>query len=253
MLKNTREYLINELREVVNNIKESQAKIEDMKVTSEEAKTLVNSYDLYSKTKSDILGNSLMDITICVVLFIFLLLFLNSIKVLFISSLGLMGVGYFVRRVMDIKKFQKAKRAYHDIRGNVQKIDPEEFESMSNFIFKFYSGLGSELKKSEIETINTNKEYLQALWDILSSDDFIDRLVQYFTNYSEEIETALIQEWHAYLDEITKEEPSKIHFASSLPSEYCYKEDNFSNNDVKVLEISHHPLAIFQTNDITHK
>ena len=245
MLKSTREYLIHELHKVVNLIKESQAKIDDMKTSREEAEALVKAYDSYSKTKSDIFGNSLMDITICVVLVVFSIIFLNPIKVLFISSLGLMGVAYFVRRVIDIKKFQKAKRAYHDLRGNVQKIYPDEFENMPNVIFKFYSGLSSELENSEIETININKEYLQALWDILSSDDFIERLEQYSTNYLEEIETALIQEWYAYLDEISKEEPSKTHFASSLPSEYHYKESNLSNNDVKVLEISHHPLAIY--------
>ncbi len=247
MLKNTREYLIHELREVVNTIKESQVKIEDMKAKRAEAEELLNAYDKCSTTKSDIFTKGSMDLIMCAFFAFFAILFSVFIipsTFIYVSALVLMSVSYTIRRIMDIKKYKEAKKIYYDIRSNLKHINPDDYENMSKLKYELCSKLQKIIENCENSIVNVNKECLQALWDTLSSDDFVDRLVHYTNNgLSEEIKVALAQEWFAYVDEISKEEPSKIHFASSMPSDYQYKS----------LKISHHPLAIYQSNDVSYK
>ncbi len=248
MLKNMREYLTQELHDIVNNIKESQKKVDDMKETKAEAQALVDASDLYSKSKTDTVCNCVLGLLLGSFFALFASLWIVPSTLPFMGVLSIIGVGFITQRVIDIKKLQTAKKLYNNLRSNAHKFNPDDYEDTYRLNIDLCLKLRNQIENYE-DAIGHNKKYLEALWDILSSDDFINSLEHYSNEYSEEIKDAITQEWYAYIDELSQEDPSKISFAAPLPSEDYYKKVEFPPTEVKVLEKNPHPLAIYQPND----
>lgn len=109
-----------------------------------------------------------------------------------------------------------------------------------------------DLLKREEEIQNETK----ILWDILQSEDLIEKLTEYDALYKTKrefyerenmplIKDCLVQEWEEYLEYVSKIKTEDVHFPNAIEEHIGIKTEKETNDKKKTLNKSH-PLAIYE-------
>lgn len=215
MLKNTRKYLQNEIvftNEYLKEDKEKYAILKAEKAEYVEREKLAKALEEKKESKFNLLGNIIMS---CVFgpLLVYLTIGLKGLP-LILSLIGISAVlggniGFSIKRVVKAYRLYKDMQEEYDcnFKGQTPRLDKDYHE---RFFDLSYDERMLELE----EKIENRKVYLMALWETLSSEDFISMLEKYCDDYGE-YAFALEEEWETYLDEVSKFYPEDVDYKIS--------------------------------------
>lgn len=249
MLKKAREYLQDRLDDVNRELKERkllQKDYPELRRKYQEGRYFADLVMDLDKARRTVVERLLFYITVislggaCAVLIIRIGFLASFLLGLAVSALGCSP--YLAR---SINKYKKIKEKLNKTEVSFPSFNREHMKDVGLFGSVLYSQTEYVMEMNELMVKRLTRE-AKALWDILSSDDFVEALIRQ-NNNTDEVARALYSEWQAYLSEISLESPTEFN-----PSVSEVSLENESITDVKGIQgikklekKSEHPLSTF--------
>lgn len=221
MLENTRKYFSEDLKRVEKLKLETQDFVAQLEKRVNEGDAILNAYYNMKNAKERMIASPILIGTTGVSSFV-LSTVMSPLVILIPSAfiIVLFTIGFF----KNYSKY-KSNKTLVDKSAHFTPNDykTEIYDDSHNVLMIKAEYLLSQNKaslKSLKWEIENYQKYIYALNDILQSEDIVEKIKYYYYNFYIEyiegaIEEALLTEWEAYLDEVSKIYPEDVKYIST--------------------------------------
>lgn len=255
MLKNAREYLQKRLDKVNEELKTRrllQMEYNNLKTRYQEGQEYIKAYKNQDKAKTILVGDCIFYFLITVILTIVIALCIPPFTIPFFIGMSLLaGVDIF-RISSSIIKYKKAKKKFKETKSAISLFEEEELANVDEFERDLYRQTEQKMSLNDLAVNRLTRE-INALWDILSSDNFVESLIRQDKN-TDEVARALYKEWEEYLKELNSQNLTDYNTLSPInhtlePSiqedDYKHSTKNFALKKKRLENKPHHPLSTY--------
>ena len=248
MLKYAREYIkkvFNEKHTKLKKLKKVEEEYEILKSKYEEGKRYADAYIEQDKAKSNLTGDSIFCAFFTILIGVCMAAFLHPFTIgFYIGTALLLGVDALKigKAILNLKR---ANKKLEEVTSSLTFFDPKEINDISDFERTLHRNTETKIGLNQLDVAHLTRD-LEALWDILSSDDFTSALIRHEKNINA-VNRALYQEWLGYIEELKKKPISEIHLSSSPIYENGFPEErkNIYTEPKKLEKNPNHPLSTY--------
>lgn len=217
MLKNARKYLEEQYLRYFNDLKETQIEYEDLKKIADESTEFLKVSTAYENATSEVAGDSIIALMLSIFFVALLFVMFTPFTINFyIGGLVLLfSVGTYMKK--SIKNKLITKKEFNSFIGKMKYFSPEQLQNISKS--QDIAVKNVSIQETCLSRLAFLKNKVDALSQILSSDDFVSALEEYYDEVFFEVAEALRKEWETYLEEIKKIDISNVHYTKDFTDE----------------------------------
>ena len=244
MLKRTEEYLKNELSNAQSEVLKEKDLLSTRQATFNDHNEILASWKKIRDKKDDI--KSQIKAILALILVggfgsLLLVPYGNGSHWLIMAFAALMDAIIGKNVISDIIENKKNKAAF----ANIPNAEDQDFSLVGDTnvpVFEYKVQKEKDLVEESIKDVRAYQEYIYTIWDILTSDNYIDKIIKYHEERGY-FPDAFTVEWEDFLKEETKPyQPGKFFQGDfkidAIPEENIKAATEHLHVDIKKLEKS---------------